>query len=381
MSMLDFIIIILMITFFLFGFTTFSYFLVRFLKYRAKNTGLIALLHFSAGFGIVWQMYRVYVLILLGGILTGLDESLFIINTSFIFIGLYLLVEITIQFIQKSGDVSRVNNIIRIIYIMAIPLLSVINIFTYLKTAPNSFGIYVYQVHPIMIPIFFILYLPVALFLYHKLRTIGHEFKNRETYKILLVFTFLLIFMMTERLLSISYTYQYGNEISAILFNFSMRISYIVGLFILVFKYPTFLEFVGVFFDVKSLYLISKKGETIYGYDFESMEPELPSTLSDLILGGFVYAISGGLKHIIKFTGDIETIKMRNVTILFIHGKEIFAILFSTEYTPILRKKLNDFVNKVETKYETILKNWKGDLTIFRKPKNNLEELVWEIFR
>ncbi|MFX1449280.1 MAG: hypothetical protein ACFFCM_00475 [Promethearchaeota archaeon] len=379
--MLNIIILILAIVVFIFGYPILINYVTRYLRYRASNTQYITLILISFGISIYWESYRTFSFIVFHGIFKALDEFLFIFGTFFIFVGIFITVELTISVIKKSGFDSKTLLIIRTISFLAIPLISILNFFTYSRTEPNNLGIYVFQVHLSLIPIFYLIYLPIALFLSYKIKNTQKEIKNRRTAGIFTIFSIFLIVIVVERLFSVSYIYYYGNDELANILNFSLKSGYFIGLFILIFKFPDFIEFIGVYFDLKSIYLITKNGETVYRFDFQIIDKNLSSTARDLVLGGFIYAISGGLKHVIDVTGELETIKIGNITIIFKFGEKLFGTLITADNTPILEDKLSKFVKEVETEFKEVIDHWVGDISLFKDDEKTIDTIIMEIFR
>lgn len=329
----------------------------------------------------LWESLRMFFFIYIPIFYDILDEFIFILKSFLIFIGIFVLLELAIKILQKAGLSSKYYIIARITTFMAIPLFSILNFCTYIKIGPNELGINEYQVNQILILLFYSIYIPIAVFLYYKINNAKKMFNNKKPVKIFNILIILLISTVVERLIALSYSYYFGTSLNAIIINFCFKLSYTFGLFILLFKYPDFLEFIGVYFDIKSIYLINNKGDTIYRFDFQSIDHDLPPNSRDLVLGGFIYAISRGLKHIVDVPGELETLKIGNVTIFLTHGKYIFGTLFATENTPILIQKLVAFVKNVENKYRTILENEESPILKFKDLEKDLNILVSEIFR
>ncbi|NVM00949.1 MAG: hypothetical protein HWN67_01315 [Candidatus Helarchaeota archaeon] len=365
-----------------FAIPIFTYYIIHYLKYRAMHAGYLTLFTFCVGAGIFWESSRLFLAFSYHIFYEVLDGFFFLLKSFSAFLGAFVLLELAIKIINKSGLGSKYYNIIRIVYIMIVPLITLFIFYTNIRIGPDGLGLYEYQVNQVMVPLFYIFYLPVAIFMFLEIRKIQALIKNKKTIKIYNLFIIFLVLAVFDRFFAINYTYYYGNSVPAIFSNFCLKLIYTISIFILLFKFGNFIEFIGVYFDIKTIYLINNKGMTIYTYNFQYGGKDLITSSRDLVLGGFMYAISRGLKHIIEATGELETIKIGNKSVIFTQGNYLFGALFATESTPILKDKLVLFVKNVEDKYKTIFEQEKGEyLIIMKSPEHNLDEIVWEIFR
>ena len=116
----------------------------------------------------------------------------------------------------------------------------------------------------------------------------------------------------------------------------------------------------------------------IYGYNLEKQRDAAISP-DQLLLGGFLFAISTGSKLMLEIKTDLEFLEIGDITILFGESVNLYAILFTTEYVPLVKKKLERFMKEIEILHSKELKNYTG--SPFRIRSNNLENLIIDSFR
>ena len=144
-------------------------------------------------------------------------------------------------------------------------------------------------------------------------------------------------------------------------------------------KYPRFMDNFSTYFCVKSLFLIKDSGQTILGLDFQQNPDENYRAQKDLLLGGFLYAISSGLEFTAALKGKLKTLEIGDTTLIIKYGKYTFGVLFVTEHTETIYEHFNAFMEEFEEKYEKPLKNWTGEITQFKI--KDIEKLLEPHFR
>ena len=163
---------------------------------------------------------------------------------------------------------------------------------------------------------------------------------------------------------------------------------------VLFLKNPKILIYFGSILGTKSIYIVRNNGMTIYTKDFT------PSTVIDktdknrinLLIGGFVYAISHGIREIIKkeYQTNLQSMNFGIIKMVFGYGEQVFGVLFTTSANDYLQRRLTQFIKKFEVENKDILDKWMGDITYMsRKPikgskdetfVNNVERLLRDFF-
>ncbi|MHA1271615.1 MAG: hypothetical protein ACTSPY_17615 [Candidatus Helarchaeota archaeon] len=120
------------------------------------------------------------------------------------------------------------------------------------------------------------------------------------------------------------------------------------------------------------LIIHSKKGITLYDYVFnQKLENDLDE--SDLIAGGLV-GISTIIQEMTKSTTNLKIIQQEKRVIILENGSFIISALISNEDLQILRKKLIILTQKFENLFNLYLKDWNGNVEIFKPTKALIEE-------
>ena len=376
--MIRYLILILAVMTAIFGIPIFIKNVIQYIKYKTRITKLIGIIFYSFGSGIIWESYRITFFLLFGGFWQELDNFFFISLVFFIFVGIYCSIKLTLNFSEQSGHKARSDIFINFFYFLLIPILSIINYYTF-KTITNELGFNNFQVHPIMIILMCILYIPLALLLYIKYKTALNEIKNKETIRLSKILVFFMLLIPLERIWTIAYSYYVPNNALVIMYNLILINIYIIGIFIVLFKHPDFLESISTYFSFQTLYIIKNNGDVIFGYDFQKDNYIDVFESKSILLGGLMYILTHAIEQVME-KGKVEHIKMGNLTVLINYSKHVFGSLLSIEYTPIIKLKFTTFVKKFEEKYENQLTNWNGNISRFTS-NEKLLNLLYEIFR
>jgi hypothetical protein len=140
------------------------------------------------------------------------------------------------------------------------------------------------------------------------------------------------------------------------------------------------LETISSFFCLKTLYIIKKEsGHVFYEHEFRAGESSSALLTDRFLLGGFLYAITQGLELGLGLSGDIDIIQAGKTTLLLRHGKYVFGLLFTIEYTRTLEEMIRKFMDRFEQSYASVLENWPRDLSAIRMEQLNAWTL--EIFK
>ncbi len=156
-------------------------------------------------------------------------------------------------------------------------------------------------------------------------------------------------------------------------------------------KYPELLVQIGSSFAYKSLYILRNNGQTIYTYEFEASDELKDDNMIRYLIGGFLYAISHGIKEIIKeeYNTILRTMDFGKLKMQFYYGKKVFGLLFTREANNQIYNKLNNFIDEFEELFEDFIEdtmsvNLLEEQSLSEKDKTNIlqmEELVKKHFK
>ncbi|NHI94530.1 MAG: hypothetical protein EAX96_18710 [Candidatus Lokiarchaeota archaeon] len=136
-------------------------------------------------------------------------------------------------------------------------------------------------------------------------------------------------------------------------------------------KNPKILIYFGSVLGTKSIYIIRNNGMTIYNKDFttSTVIDKTDKTRINLLIGGFVYAISHGIREIIKreYETNLKSMNFGVIKLVFGYGEKVFGVLFTTSMNEYLQKRLTQFIEKFEDDNGEMLESWIGDITYMSK--------------
>lgn len=122
---------------------------------------------------------------------------------------------------------------------------------------------------------------------------------------------------------------------------------------------------------LKYLLITNYSGICIYNYNFQEEEQ-----MNEVLLGGALSGIRIFLEESMKKEGYLKVISKGSEVFLMDEGKNILGILVVEQELEILKSLLTQFVSQLEFYFSDILKNWTGQIEMF-KPA---EDLVSDIF-
>ncbi len=158
-------------------------------------------------------------------------------------------------------------------------------------------------------------------------------------------------------------------EVRFIIFPVFITIS-IISL-ILFMKFPKLLIRINTMFSLKSLLIVKNNGMTLFHKDFSafSLYEKIDRHRISLLIGGFVFAISKGIKEIIKkeYETILKTIDFGVINMMFGYGERVFGVIFTHEVNNYLQERLTDFIHEFEKKNEKELNDWMGATTYMSK--------------
>jgi len=118
-------------------------------------------------------------------------------------------------------------------------------------------------------------------------------------------------------------------------------------------------------FAYKSLFVIRNNGQTLYSHEFERIIDETKDIKTiQYLIGGFIYAISHGLKEIIKEEildkTDLRAMDFGRLKMLFYYGNGVFGVLFTRESNNVIYDRLKRFINEFELVFKEFLESKTG---------------------
>jgi len=127
--------------------------------------------------------------------------------------------------------------------------------------------------------------------------------------------------------------------------------------------YPNLLVEMAHKFAFKTLFIIRNNGQTIFAHEFAPIVPGIQEKDKiSYLIGGFIYAISHGIKEVIRqeYDSSLRTMDFGKLKMLFYYGNQVFGILFSRESNKVIYDKLKNFIDKFEIAFPEIIENTKG---------------------
>lgn len=113
---------------------------------------------------------------------------------------------------------------------------------------------------------------------------------------------------------------------------------------------------------LREIFVIFKNGVCLYAFSFEKNSPIEDS---DLVAGGFS-GIQLLLSEMVKTEEKIRLIDYQNLKIMLEQKMDTSFILISKEESKILQYKLKLFSDEFEYFFGSVIKQWNGDVALFR---------------
>ena len=121
---------------------------------------------------------------------------------------------------------------------------------------------------------------------------------------------------------------------------------------------PNFLVRIGTSFAFKSIFLIKNNGQTIYSHEFQQMLSQTKDKKTiNYLLGGFIYALSHGIKEIVKhdYGSALRSMDFGTFKMLFYYTDQLFGVLFATTSNNLMYNKLKNFVDAFEQTFPDLV--------------------------
>lgn len=354
------------------------------LKYQTRINQLLLIAFVSLGFGAIYDSLRTFSFMFFGGVWADLDRVGYFLKIFLLFMGVSAALRIILVLNEQSGHkIGKKENFIRYFYIILTLVISIVNYYTYETTAEVPFfrdsKFYAYQLDPYLYLFTVVFYIPFFFYLLYKIRPVLKVVKNKQIATQIIVLGILMAVLFNERNINIVGYYFFKDHIVLTIVEFSLIAAIALVGFVLTIKYPRLLEEISVHFSVNSIYLLRKEGgQVLYGNIIRKTDSPDSLTPDRLFLGGFINAMSSGLEETLQISGEIKTIKVADVILLFHYSEYLIGILFVAEHTPLAHERLRQFVKKFATHFESDLEQWTGTLTEF--DAELLQDWIDEIF-
>ena len=361
-------------------------FLFRFFKYEMQINRLLIVAIGGIEFGILVDCFRISSFLFFGIIEPATDNFFFVIKFFLFWVGLAAMVRVVMILSRQSGHEVKYESILRYSILAGLGTFSLLNLFTH-ETTPlsgiNSFSgagsFYLYQINQGLFIAILIFSFPVLVLLAVQLNKILKEVRDKPLAKQTLLLGLLFVLLVGERYFNLGH-YFIPLSLTTFLIELSIVTFVSVSALLVFFTNPDFLEALSTYFCVRSIYMIMKKGgQLLFGYDFQKEIQKNVLSPDQLLLGGFVYAVSRGLEMSIQPGATIDTIQVGDMNLIFKHSKYVIGLAFISEDIPLVHFNLLLLMQRFERTYEKELEMWTGDLSAFETdmPK----QWIYELFR
>lgn len=270
-----------------------------------------------------------------------------------------LFIYVFFTLLEGSGESRpKWERLVLMIYSVIVVIFMVIFAFYEVTTVPLDGGIMSYglELHLVIIPAILML-LP---YIYMIIIT-GRFFQklyDKEMRKKLNLFYVLLL-----NYLSFVYAFLFLVDIRVIAAGALIVIE--IGIILFLKLNHNFLAQLHSTFAYKRVFIIRNNGQTIYSHDFSKAKSKEVKTVKYLI-GGFIYAITHGIKEIVKqeYEAILRSMDFGNLKMLFFYGEHVFGVLFSREANNVIYNRLERFVRGFEGSFPEIINDPTGTIVL-----------------
>ncbi|NHI90893.1 MAG: hypothetical protein EAX96_00235 [Candidatus Lokiarchaeota archaeon] len=379
--MLIYYLIFLSISLTIMAFIVITYYFTFILKQKQKKSlnRIVLLILISLGYGICYESIRLLCFI---GLIPYFKIYDIVGNYFVIFLTLYALSCLLKLFLiinRQSGKEIKEGNLIRQIYGIILIVFFGLNVLTYRQSPPAELGFFEFMLDPIIFITLLLTYLPLLIFLSFKSYKLFINVNNEKVKRQLKIGAFFFGTFILERIINLGGSIIFPISLLKIILEFNYLFILEIFAILFIFKEPDFFDNLSCYFSVKSVYILKSSNEILCGYNFHEEESEIIFSSDQLLLGGFIYAISNGLKMSLKIEGEVDEIEIGDTTLIIKRGKKIFIILFVTELTEKIHDKVEEFIEAFETLYKDELDKSAIDISKFHS--ENTQKLLFDIFK
>lgn len=185
-------------------------------------------------------------------------------------------------------------------------------------------------------------------------------------------------FLLIERFANIGMYLVVPNTVELLMTGLILLTIIMISAFVFTLISPYYIETISAYFSVQAVYIIKNNGQMIYKFNFQDIKQE-PVDSTELLLGGFIYALTTGLKDVLKMGSSIHSISFGELNLLFKNGKYVFGVLMVKQYVPMIIEKLNYLVDDFEDKFKDFLEHWTGSVDVF--DSQIIHEMILGLFK
>jgi len=277
-----------------------------------------------------------------------------------------------------------------LVFAIVTTFINVFSFTSFFATANDSLGVYMYQISFASVIMSISAYVPLLVYLGYRIMSALKKIEKKAVKQLsILVGTLFSIFIL-ERLFNVSYYWTivvfplttpfFSNTTLVLLCDFIL-VSSLLFVFVMIeiISKEGFMESFSSYLSVESVYLIRKSsGMLLYGHEFTDVECS-QTPVDRFLLGGFIYAVSNGLERASNINGKVDAIKIGNTTLILKYSKDMIGVVFASDHTRMIDRKLELFMERFEWHYKDVFKEWCGKVDIF--DHDLIEAWIQEIFR
>ncbi|MBD3230966.1 MAG: hypothetical protein GF329_22495 [Candidatus Lokiarchaeota archaeon] len=333
-------------------FAIFIKFQMEYSKNRTDTSRYLSIIFTCFGLEMACSYGNLLVSIFTGIINPPWYRYVFVLTFALIMLSVAAEISLILKFYEYSDHKVKYSFLHRLFYFFLVIILSIYAGFTFYRVDFIENGFSLHQINLMLLILLAVIYIPISVIILILYRKSIKGIRNKSLIYPMHVAIFLTSFSTFDRF---SY-FGFYNIIPD--YNIFVLIN-IICVFILVFTlifmfiYPDFAESLGIYFSVKSIYLITKSGRTIFSHNFKNNSDNNNLINSDeFMIGGFISAMSSGLEKAIKLKGKINKLSIGNIKLLFNDGENIIGVLIVNEANERLLHTLMDFVNQFEKLYD-----------------------------
>ncbi|NVM54902.1 MAG: hypothetical protein HWN66_14455 [Candidatus Helarchaeota archaeon] len=153
----------------------------------------------------------------------------------------------------------------------------------------------------------------------------------------------------------------------------------LITLLIVNVKYSNFLIQLEIRFAFKKLYIIRNSGQPIYAQVFEASPPGTKEKrMISYLVGGFIYAITHGIKEVIKqdYETSLRSMDFGRIKMIFCYGEKVFGVLFTREVNDVIYDKLRKFTDQFEITFKEDLERTGDKAWLTDQARDSKEEAL-----
>ena len=259
----------------------------------------------SVGYNIAYEVLRLFSFIGYIPYIRIID----IIGYYFVIISTLLPFSLMFRLYQslkhQAGDKNKKDDYIRTAFLILMISFFAANILTYIETTPIEFGYFEFICQPILFYFMITCYLPFYLYL---ARGMVRLFKTVDNKKIRIQVRIVALFfssILLERFFDLGGFYLYPVSFLRVIVEYTALFILLTIALTFILRERDFYDNLSSYFSVKSIYLMRKSGQMLFGYKFHEEHSEINFSSDQLLIGGFIYAISNGLKLSLNIEGDV----------------------------------------------------------------------------